>query len=219
MGRRVHRIAARLTGSWVFWVAALGAAFAMPVVRSVRRDLPPPPPVLGQVPDFTFTDENGEPFSLADLRGKVWVADFIFTSCGTVCNTLTSQMAEVQYHTRNMLGYAELVSFSVDPARDTPAVLREFATRYNARAGTWHFLTGPVELIEQTVVDGFKIAMQREATESPDFFQIVHGTRFVLVDHLGRIRGYYESSDEGIQELLNAMGYIAGFEMPKSAFS
>lgn len=205
----LQRLAARLTGSRWFWSLAVFALFALPLVRSIGRQLPPPPPVYGQLPDFRLVDQDGQPFGLPDLKGRVWVANFIFTSCGEVCPRLSHRMAELQARLRNVGDAARLVSFTVDPARDTPAVLREYSLRYHARHDFWKFLTGSLTDLEQTVVDGFKVAVERTAVGETGFFDIVHGERFVLVDQEGRIRGYFGADDDGLQELLNQLGLLA----------
>jgi protein SCO1/2 len=202
-------VAARLTGSRWFWSLAVASLFALPLVRSIGRQLPPPPPVYADLPDFRLVDQEGQAFGLPDLRGRVWVANFIFTSCGEVCPRLTQRMADLQSRLRNVGDAARLVSFTVDPVRDTPPVLREYAQRYHARQDFWKFLTGPLAEIEQTVVAGFKVAVERSEVGDTGFFDIVHGERFVLVDQEGRIRGYYSADDEGLQELLNQLGLLA----------
>ena len=169
-----------------------------------------PPPALGQLPEFILTDEQGEPFGLADMRGRVTVVNFFFTSCGSVCPRLSTRMAELQGRLLNMGDSVRLVSISVDPVRDTPEVLNEYGHRYRARKDFWKFLSGDsIEEIEAVVEQGFKVGVDMEENEETGFFDIVHGKRFVLVDQLGRIRGYYRADDEGIQELLTTMGLLA----------
>jgi len=140
-------------------------------------------PAYGVVPDFTLTGADGKPFEAASLRGKVWIADFVFTSCKESCPVLTARMKNVG---RAVPG-AELVSFSVDPANDTPDVLAAYAARYGAEPGRWHFLTGPVDEIERVIGQGMKLALQRKEAD------ILHANRFVLVDRTGKIRGYYDA--------------------------
>lgn len=209
MAHRIQTIAAALTGRAAFWVVLVVVAFALPLSRSLSRELPPPPAVLGTLSDFTLTNQHGDPFGLADLEGRVWIANFIFTSCGEVCPRLSGRMRELQERLDNMGDAVHLVSISVDPTRDTPEVLKEYASRYTARPGFWTFLTGPLDAIEETVVGSFKMAMQRTEVEDTGFFDVVHGERFVLVDQLGNIRGYFESTDEGLQSLLNQAGILA----------
>src|SRR5687767_2217231 len=89
-GARIESRMKRLTGSPVFWLLFLGTLFAYPIISSVQRQLPKPLPVLFTLPEFTLTDQLGKPFGTADLQGKVWIADFIFTSCPTRCPALTA---------------------------------------------------------------------------------------------------------------------------------
>jgi protein SCO1/2 len=170
------------------WLWAGGAALilAVPTVAVVRYHPSPPLPELGRVPSFALTDQAGQPFSARDLDGKVWVADFIFTSCAEVCPRLTAQMAALQ-----QLPELRLVSFTVDPERDTVERLRGYATGFHADRARWKFLTGPAQQIEDAVVRGFKMGISREKDDhASDGFAILHGTRLVLVDGRGAIRGY-----------------------------
>jgi protein SCO1/2 len=153
-------------------------------------------PRLGDVPAFSFTNQLGQPFATANLDGKVWIADFVFTSCPEICPRMTEEMAKLQTYVVNRALPVKLVSVSVDPARDTPDRLNEFASHFHARPEVWTFLTGPVEQVEDAVVRGFKQTMTREKDPAQqDGFAILHGTRFVLVDGKRQIRGYYDPSD------------------------
>ncbi len=145
---------------------------------------PPPPPTLGAFPDFAMTDQGGRSVHVADLRGRPWVADFIFTRCGDVCPLLTEEMVKLRKDTG-----VRAVSFSVDPDYDTPAVLTEYAAAHHA---DWTFLTGPVD----AVAEGAKLALQRDPSK-PAPVSILHGSRFILVDADGKIRGYYDTDEEG----------------------
>jgi uncharacterized membrane protein YozB (DUF420 family)/cytochrome oxidase Cu insertion factor (SCO1/SenC/PrrC family) len=151
-------------------------------------------PSYGNVPDFTLTDAAGKPFTAAQLDGHVTVLDFIFTSCPEVCPRMTSEMARLQKWVVDRGGAVKLVSVSVDPAHDTPEKLRAFAQQFGARDGVWTFATGSQQTIEDAVVRGFKIAVQK-SDDDTDPFGIVHGTRFVLVDGTRQIRGYYDPTD------------------------
>jgi protein SCO1/2 len=190
-----------------FWVVLLGVLFVLPVTRTLLRRLPPPPPVLSTLPAFEMTDQTGQPFGTRELAGKVWVADFIFTSCATACPTLTQQMANIQQRAKRLGPDFHLVSFTVDPERDTPARLAEYAARYKADAHKWSFLTGPLETVQAAVVDGFKIGVDRRKS-SDDFWEIVHGEHLVLVDRQLRIRGYFDLSADGIDKLLAGLGRV-----------
>ena len=154
-------------------------------------------PRYGAVPAFTLSDGAGQPFGTQQLDGRVWVADFIFTTCPEICPRMTEEMSRLQTWliNRGLDGRLRLLSVSVDPERDTPEKLRAYAHQFHARPDTWTFVTGPQQVIEDAVVHGFKIAVSREKDDSQDGFAIVHGTKFVLVDGKRQIRGYYDTSD------------------------
>lgn len=142
-------------------------------------------PELGQVPPFSLTGEDGQPFqSSAELAGKVWVADFIFTTCNGPCPRMTALMRKVQDSTAEFED-VQLVSFTVDPKTDTPEKLAEYARRFRYNPSRWHFLTGPPAELQRISYDTFHLGGL-----GPE-----HGTRFAVVDRKGRIRAYYETSD------------------------
>ncbi|WP_158555850.1 SCO family protein [Peribacillus glennii] len=141
------------------------------------------------IESFTFTDQEGEPFSKSDLKGKVWVADFIFTNCETVCLPMTSNMAKLQkrVHDEGLKG-VEFVSFSVDPEEDKPGVMKEYASKFNVDFSNWHFLTGYGQKeIEQFAMENFKTIVKKPEDED----QVIHGTDFYLLDQEGKIIRYY----------------------------
>lgn len=160
-----------------------------------------PPAVLGTLPAFALQNQEGATFGAEQLRGKLWVANFIFTRCPTICPAFTRKMHGVQQRTSSHGADVRLVSFSVDPEFDTPEVLRAYAEKHGADQTRWHFLTGSAEAIRQTVVDGLKVSMGRSGP-AEDLNSIFHGTHFVLVDRELRIRGYYRSEDAEQVDLL-----------------
>lgn len=180
----------------LFWLLALAAIAAWPVVWALRTPVPPPPPVLGTLPAFQLTDQDGKPFGSSDLAGRVWVASFIFTRCETVCPAITRQMARIQARARNLEPAFHLVSISVDPEFDTPALLAAYSRGAHASPRMWTFLTGPAEAVRSTVVEGLRMSMGR-APGTSGGEGIFHGTHLVLVDGQGRIRGYYASEEPG----------------------
>lgn len=141
----------------------------------------------GTVPSFQLTNQDGQPFGSAQLNGKIWIADFIFTSCPGPCPMISSRFSELQRPLEN--SDVHLVSFTVDPETDTPEVLHEYAKRVHARPSRWEFLTGPQAAIYALTQQGFKLAVVDGAGEDS---QPVHATRAVLVDRQGTIRGYYD---------------------------
>ncbi|MBC8133696.1 MAG: SCO family protein [Deltaproteobacteria bacterium] len=200
MGRLISR-------PW-FWVAVMAVLFGLPLGRSVMRRVNPPPPVLGPVPAFSMTDQLGHAFGSRDLVGQVWVANFIFTSCQTMCPVLTQRMSEIAKRARHLGPTFHLVSFSVDPERDTPQRLNEYAAKHGVDAHKWAFLTGTMDAVQRAVVDGFKIGIDRQKT-ADDFWEIVHGEHLVVVDRRLQIRGYFDASPEGTNRLLDALGRVA----------
>ncbi len=156
---------------------------------------------LGSVPAFSLTDQSGQSFGSNDLLGKPWVANFVFTRCPSVCPLLSAKFAKLQGDL-NDVPDVQFVSFSVDPENDTPPVLAAYAEKYQA-GPRWHFLTGPLDAIEKTVVAGFKIHVgeKKPSEADPSLIEIMHGEHFVLVDGKGGIRGYYRAEPAELAQL------------------
>jgi len=144
----------------------------------------------GAVPEFVLMNQDGQNFGSAQLRGKIWIADFIYTTCPGPCPMLSSRMSELQKPLEKT--DVHLVSFSVDPAKDTPQVLRGYAEKLQAEPGRWDFLTGPQSTIYNLSRNGFKLAV---SDGSDDKGIPVHSTRMILVDRHGAIRGYYDATE------------------------
>ena len=140
------------------------------------------------VPDFRLTNQRGQSLSLSDMAGKIWVADFIFTSCPTICPAMTQEMARLQ--SEFVADPVYFVSFSVDPERDTPQVLSRYAAAYGADDRRWHFLTGDKAKIYQLAEQGFFL------DAGPKGGEILHSPRFVLVKPDGNIHDYYNSQSK-----------------------
>ena len=160
-------------------------------------------PALGHVGQFSMTDQAGQSFTPETMRGKVWAAAFMFTRCPTVCPRITRRMREVQLAAAKEGLKLELVSISVDPEHDTPAVLGDYAKKYEADLASWRFLTGDLEVVRKTSEQGFKLAMEGKPTPGAEHFGLMHGSHLVLVDGAGQIRGYYRTSeDQAMKQLL-----------------
>jgi protein SCO1 len=209
-------------------------------------------PVYGSVPNFALIDQSGRPVRRGDLEGKVWIANFIFTNCPDECPLMTVEMAQMQSELAHMAD-VRLVSISVDPDRDTPAVLSEYAERFNADPARWLFLTGDKRAIYRLVGEGFRLGIVDPAEPSHSSLvkgsptgrsrssldrlapssvagtaswlqnlcgwlpsvepaaafadhgraqDTLHSTRFVLIDRLAQIRGYYDSREEAALQRL-----------------
>jgi protein SCO1 len=167
-------------------------------------------PSYGSVPAFQLVNQSGQPFGSAQLNGKIWIADFIFTSCRGPCPLISTRMSELQKPLEKT--DVHLVSFSVDPETDTPEVLRGYAEKLQADPKRWDFLTGPKSAIYKLSHDGFKLAVSdgSEAEGVP-----VHSTRMALVDRHGQIRGYYDALEpDAMTKLLADTNHLLR-EQPK----
>jgi cytochrome oxidase Cu insertion factor (SCO1/SenC/PrrC family) len=157
-----------------------------------------PLPAYDTVPNCELVNLDAQPFGSAQLGGKIWIVDFVFTSCPGPCPIISSRMSELQKPLEKT--DVHLVSFTVDPDKDTPEVLRVYAGKLKAQPGRWDFLTGPRPAIYSLARDGFKLS----AFESGDEPSLpVHDTRFVLIDRRGTIRGYYDAlAPDAVTKLL-----------------
>jgi protein SCO1/2 len=178
---------------WLVWggliavIAVVGIAFALSKLHESAR----PMPVLGQIPAFNLTNQNNEAVSLASLRGKVWVADIIFTRCPGPCAKMTRELAKLQA-ALPADGAVRLVSLTSDPEYDTAAKLKDYAGKFGTDANRWWFLTGNKKEIRSLAVNDFKfVVLDKEPKdrEVPDDL-FIHSTWFVIVDKQGRLRGW-----------------------------
>ena len=152
----------------------------------------------GSVPEFSLTERSGKTIRLEQLRGTIWIADFIYTDCQDTCPLQSTEMAKLQYEL-SAQKFVKLLSFSVNPDKDTPSVLSQYADRFKASSDRWLFLTGGQQEIRSLVQNGFRLSV---ATASSDPGVILHSPRFVLIDRQAQIRGYYDSRDnEALQRL------------------
>ncbi|MDF0725721.1 SCO family protein [Cytobacillus sp. S13-E01] len=145
-------------------------------------------PTNWELGDFSFRNQDGDDFGLEELNGKVWVANFIFTNCETVCSPMTAHMAKLQGMIEDEGLKAEIVSFSVDPEVDKPKVLKGFASKFDADLTNWHFLTGYSQAeIEAYALENFKTLVQKPKGND----QVNHGTSFYVVDKSGVVKQSY----------------------------
>jgi len=152
-----------------------------------------PNPVNWPIEDFSFTDQNHQSFGLKDLKGKVWVADFIFTKCPDVCPPMTANMAKLQDMAKEQGLDVQFVSFTVDPENDSPEVLKEYVEKFDADLTNWHLLTG----YSQTEIESFARENFQAVVKKPEQGDLViHGTDFYLVNQDGVIVKYYTGLNE-----------------------
>jgi len=154
-------------------------------------------------PSFKLTDQYGKTFDSKQLHGKVWVADFVFTTCTGLCPEMTEQMHEFQKLTDGT--NIQMVSFSVDPEHDTPAALLDYANMNKADLSRWHFLTGDKEVLWQ-ISNGMKLAVG----QGDGSHQVMHSSHFLLMDRDGHVRGVYDYKDSGyLKQLVNDANSLA----------
>jgi protein SCO1 len=166
-------------------------------------------PVLYEAPSFKFATQYGDTLTADSLKGKFYVADFIFSSCESVCPNLSKVMAQLQ---QNFIANPQLslVSFSIDPARDSAAALRDYAARYGAVRGKWYFLRGDTTQVRTIVENGFKVSVgyAQDSTEAAGY-TFTHSSDLLLVDGKGNVRGIYNGVDSADVSLLyNNIGLL-----------
>ncbi|MFM2285111.1 MAG: hypothetical protein RLZZ543_608 [Bacteroidota bacterium] len=144
------------------------------------------------IPPFQFTDQDGKLFGDKDLHGKIYVANFFFTSCPSICPAMQTLMKKVQdTDDFKKLNDFKLVSFSVDPTHDSVAVLKEYAQRIQADSGRWYFLTGDKKAIYDLAYQGFMVNAMEDQTAPGGF---LHSDMMMLIDRDRHIRGIYEGT-------------------------
>lgn len=137
-------------------------------------------PLNWEISEFTFKNQDGHDIGLEELKGNVWVTDFIFTSCETVCPPMTANMTNLYQRLKEEgIENTKFVSFSVDPVVDTPDKIKEYMSRYELDSENWHFLTGySQESTEDFALKNFKTIAKKPETDD----QVIHGTSFYLVN-------------------------------------
>ncbi len=192
------------------WVVAFLAAAGLIGLAYVSLKSIPPPTLpsnlekISEVPEFQLTDQTDRPITLEDLKGKIWAANFIFTRCKGPCPITILRMQELNTKLKKVRGNVELVTFTVDPEYDTPAVLKTFGEQLGADPAAWKFLTGTPDAIKNIVVTGLLQPFAKEPDGTP-----AHSSRIVLVDAKGWLRGYCDGLDpEAVQKLMVDIGEL-----------
>lgn len=197
------------------WVLAflLGAVTLTALRCSGRlRQVPDAPAVMFALPaDYALVDQAGRPFGPETLRGKVWVAGFVFTTCPSSCPAVTKAMSDLRDRFDRYSVDVEMVSFTVDPQHDTPAVLAAYMAEQGLSADHWRFVTSeePTAVL-RLVRHGFKLGVgDREADEGGVAYDIAHSTKLALIDGEGGVRGFYGISDEhGTDEIFERTQHV-----------
>lgn len=196
MNPTVRRFPWTMGVGFLLLILALSLAFLLVKAESRAAQ---PLPIYAQISDFSLTNENNSPVSLADLRGHVWIADIIFTRCPGPCIRMTRQMKELQ-DALPKDAQTKLISLTTDPDYDTPAVLKTYGERNGADDNRWTFLTGTKKQINNLAVDSLKLSAVEKKPEdrvSPEDLW-VHSTILVLVDKQARLRGIYQTGGDDV---------------------
>jgi len=144
-------------------------------------------PVYGAVPDFEFVNQDSALFGHDDLLGKITVVDFFFTTCQTICPIMVIEKEKI-YRAFDDTDLVQIVSISVNPAHDTPEVMKRYAREHGVTDDRWQFLSGPVEDVIRLSEQGFMLPAEN--------LPMGHSSKFALVDRQGQIRGYYNSLEQ-----------------------
>jgi protein SCO1 len=158
--------------------------------------------VFHTVPPFVLTDQNGQQVTQALIKNKIYVADFIFTRCGTICPKLTSQLIRIQkeFADNGVL----ILSHTIDPDYDTPEVLKGYATNNEAQDGVWYFLTGNKSSLYNLAHKGYYIAATEDEKKTDIDQTFSHSDKLILIDKEGHIRGFYDGTSPDDVDRLRA---------------
>jgi len=172
----------------ILFILSVLALIVIDLANESRNDLP----VLGNVPEFNFIERNGMTFGSESMKGKINIINFFFTTCQGPCPIMNARVAEL-YKKYASTDKVRFISISVDPKRDSLAVLRKYADNFGVTDQRWLFLRGELEEVHRVSEKGFMLAGD---------FPAIHSTKLILVDQNNEIRGYYDSFDEESLRLL-----------------
>ncbi|HXH11276.1 MAG TPA: SCO family protein [Alphaproteobacteria bacterium] len=172
--------------------APVASIDAVPAQVSEEHPSRPSPPIQWADPvpavPFTLIDQDGQQVSLRDCLGKVVLLNFIFTHCNTACPLMTDELKVLAEQLRPHMGRdVVFLSVTIDPERDTPAVLKQFGQKYTSDFRTWRFLTGDATTIA-AVLEAYRVAVERPAEAAAHDDQLMHSTPLYLIDQWGRVR-------------------------------
>lgn len=203
---RKSNVVENLVRSKLFWVIFLVVGFSYPIWKSLNRTLPPPLPVIAQVPEFELISENGQRFGSKDLKDRVYLANFVFARCPSVCPKMLGDLETIQKRIRGTGKKVAIVTFTVDPDHDNEKVLFDLARKHKANPYTWTFLTGSdKEAMFKLYRDGFKVGVENNPQS---LMEIAHSEKIVLVDQENRVRGFYSFETNDVNKLMIDVGLL-----------
>jgi len=186
----------KVWGFFLLVIAGLGIWLSISLLPTASKL-----PIIGVVPDWTLLNQVSQPFGSKDLAGRVYIANFVFTRCPSVCPKMMDQMAKLTHQFADPDTKVYFVSFTVDPEHDTPQVLKKYAFERGINAREWSLLTSESkESLFKLYSEGFKIGVSQGAPVA-DLFDIAHSEKMVLVDQQNRIRGFYGHDNDGLAQI------------------
>ncbi len=196
-----------LRNPWFLGVVALIAVDALFRFTNLTKAIPDVPEAIAQVPEFSLVDQHGEPFTRADLDGRVHVVGFFFASCPSICPALMTRMKELEETIEEQGPYEKvgddlrLMAITVDPETDTPEVLRDVMQRFDLDEDRWTLLTGEPAAVKELILGGFKLPLGDKTEVEPGVFDIAHSGKLAMLDEQGYVRGAYSTDDDGLDQV------------------
>jgi protein SCO1 len=154
--------------------------------------------IYHRVPEFKYLNQDSIMITSESMKGKVWVADFFFSYCPTICPPMTAQMTRLNMETQDLKDHVQFLSFSIDPDRDTPTRLREYRKLYDIETSNWYFFTGDEEATHLLAKSFFNGAERDEDADGG----FGHTDYFAIVDTEGFVRGIYQGTNPEQVDLL-----------------
>ncbi|MES2587875.1 MAG: SCO family protein [Bacteroidota bacterium] len=156
--------------------------------------------IYPKIPAFSYLNQDSVMITSKSMKGKVWIADFFFTSCPTICPKMTSQMKRLSFLTKDLEQYVQFMSFSINPDNDKPSVLRRYIKLHGITAKNWHFFTGDEEKTHALGINYFNVFANKDIESEGGY---AHSPAFVLIDTEGYVRGVYVGTDTKQVDLLH----------------
>jgi protein SCO1/2 len=148
--------------------------------------------VYPKIIDFAYLNQDSVMIKSSSMKGKIWIAEFFFTSCPTICPTMTKQMIRLNNDTKDIENYLQFMSFSINPKNDTPSELRKYIVKNKITAKNWQFFTGNEAATHDLGINYFQIFAGQDAESEGGY---AHSGAFTLVDREGYVRGVYLGTD------------------------
>lgn len=191
------------------WAFVIGCGLLTVYPFMAKRHMHAAPPLFA-VGDWQLVGDNGQPFGSHDVKGKVVIASFIFTTCPTLCPMVTQHMKEVHSKFDRYADKVHFISVTVDPEVDTPQVLTTYKYNYGIRAANWTFLTGPKKDIYHLAEEQLKLHVgeKRQLQDGSEAYDIDHVAQLLLIDQTGNLRGLFPTDPVGLATLERSAKYL-----------